>query len=343
MDSIIVIGASAGGVEALPAVVGGLPADFAGTVLIVMHIGDHPSSLPELLARQSVLPVAHACHGQTLLPGTILVAPPGRHLMIARCGPALQVELGDGPRENHARPAIDALFRSAAVAHGEGVTGVILTGYLDDGVAGLQAIKACGGWAIVQDPVEANVPDMPLNAIASVEIDLCLPLAAIAPALCEQTVALLQRVATTPVIPEPIALENLYASSNGDMAALRRIARPSPYSCPECGGALFTLNYLRNCRFRCHTGHSYTLLSLMQQQNAHIEVALWTVTRALQEKESLAEQLATEFAARSLQPDPGYAELARHARSDAATLRELLVRQRNDERAAQERMLPPAA
>ncbi|USX24872.1 chemotaxis protein CheB [Oxalobacteraceae bacterium OTU3CINTB1] len=326
MNGVVVIGASAGGVAALTEVLAGLPGDFPAPVLIVMHIGDHPSVLPAILSRSCALPVRHAAHGETLAPGMVLVAPPGRHLMVERDGDALRAVLVHGPRENHSRPAIDPLFRSAAIAYAGGAAGVILTGFLDDGVAGLAAIKTCGGTAIVQDPADASASDMPRNALEQVEVDRCLPLAGIAGALVEWAAGLPERVADGPAqAPEWLTVENRFASGGGEMKQLKRIATPSPYTCPECGGSLFSLNNAKSCRFRCHTGHSYTLLSLLREQEEAIEAALSKALRAVQEKESLAEQLAAEFSARSVAPEPGYAALAQQARAEAEALRALLT------------------
>lgn len=326
MNGVVVMGASVGGVAALTEILAGLPGDFPVPILIVMHVGDHPSALPALLARRCALPVRHAGDGEPLGPGMVLVAPPGRHLLVERDGGALRAVLTRGPRENHSRPAIDPLFRSAAVACAGAAAGVILTGYLDDGVAGLAAIKACGGTAIVQDPADAMAPDMPRHAIDQVAVDRCLPLAGIAGALVEWAAGLPERVADSGAeAPEWLTVENRFAAGGGEMNQLKRIGTPSPYTCPECGGSLFSLNNVQSCRFSCHTGHSYTLLGLLRQQEEAIEAALSTALRAVQEKESLAEQLAAEFSARSLEPEPGYATLAQQARAEAEALRALLT------------------
>lgn len=326
MKGVIVMGASAGGVAALSETLAGLPADFTVPILIVLHIGDHPSVLPALLARSCPLAVRHADHGEALGPGMVLVAPPGHHLLVERDGDTLRAMLTRGPRENHSRPAIDPLFRSAAIACPGAAAGVILTGYLDDGVAGLAAIKACGGTAIVQDPAEATAPDMPRYAIEQVAVDRCLPLAGIAGALVEWAAGLARRAdGGDAAVPEWLAVENRFASGGAGIKQLQRIATPSPYSCPECGGNLFSLNNAQSCRFRCHTGHSYTLLGLLREQQQAVEAAFATALRAVQEKESLAEQLAAEFSARSLGPEPGYAALAQQARAEAEALRALLA------------------
>jgi two-component system chemotaxis response regulator CheB len=330
VDSLIVIGASTGGVEALTKIVSGIPAGFPAAILVVMHIGEHRSVLPTVLGRHCALPVRHAQHGELVQPGIVLIAPPDRHMLVQRLGPELRIVLTRGPKENHSRPAIDTLFRSAAVACGPAAIGVILTGYLDDGTVGLQAIKRCGGTAIVQDPKDAMVPDMPGHALENTAVDRCMPLAEIAAGLVDKVSAnAAAPLAENAPVPDWVDIENNFALGAGDMQQLKKIARPSRYSCPECGGALFQLNTARPCRFRCHTGHSYTLLALVEEQDAVVEASLAAALRALQEKESLAEQLATEFLGRSTVPAPAYLALARQARADASVLRQLLARQQN--------------
>lgn len=176
MRNVIVIGASAGGVEALAKVVAVLPDGFPAAILIVMHVGAHPSILPALLGRASRLPVRHAIDNEPLRPATILVAPPDRHLLLKPDGHGARVQLSRGPKENHARPAVDPLFRSCAAVFGSKAIGVVLTGFLDDGTVGLKAIKSCGGIAVVQDPADAVAPDMPRNALANVAVDYRVPL-----------------------------------------------------------------------------------------------------------------------------------------------------------------------
>ncbi|WP_090189372.1 MULTISPECIES: chemotaxis protein CheB [unclassified Duganella] len=180
---VVVVGASTGGVEALRQLVAGLPSGFPAAVLIVMHIGTNNTILPSLLARTSILPVRQAREGDLVEAGRILVAPPDLHLSIRREGEAYRVVLARIAKENHTRPAIDPLFRSAAAVVGERAIGVILTGALDDGTAGLAAIKACGGLVVVQDPDEALAPDMPISAIDNVEVDHVVRLAEMPPLL----------------------------------------------------------------------------------------------------------------------------------------------------------------
>jgi len=168
---LVVVGASAGAVPVLLGLATQLPADFPAAVLIVLHVGAHHSVLPELLKDRGALRARHALDGQVLQPGAIEIAPPDEHMLVeGNC-----IRLRHGPKEHHARPAIDPLFRSAAQARGPRVIGVLLSGRLDDGTAGLRAIKQCGGRVVVQDPEDAQHPEMPRNALAHVEVDCCVP------------------------------------------------------------------------------------------------------------------------------------------------------------------------
>lgn len=183
MHRIVLIGASAGGVSALTRITAALPSDLAATVLIVLHVGARPSLLPALLQKRCPLPVRHAADCEPLLPGQVLIAPPDYHLTVENRDDGPRARLWHGPKENHARPAIDPLFRSAAAEFDGNVIAAILTGHLADGTAGLKAVKECGGYAIVQNPNEAYAPDMPASALAYVAVDRVLPIHDIGPAL----------------------------------------------------------------------------------------------------------------------------------------------------------------
>jgi two-component system chemotaxis response regulator CheB len=324
MRKVITIGTSAGGVDALATIVQTLPGDLDAAVLVVMHVGQHFSTLPALLSRHGRLPVRHATHGDVLRSGVVLVAPPDHHLLVTRVGAVPTVHLSRGPKENHSRPAIDPLFRSAAEHLREQVIGVVLTGYLDDGSAGLHAIKQCGGMAIVQDPNEAYAADMPRNALRAAQVDLTLALGKIGPKLAElvATAAPAQRAPSQ--VPGWLTMENNYFHQASDMHELQKHAAPSNFTCPDCGGALFQLKDQPYPRYRCHTGHAYSMAALLKQQNEAIESALWMAVRALQEKERLAEQLLIKARGDG---DPSaaanYAELAGAARHDARMLRDL--------------------
>src|SRR6185436_4933035 len=178
---VVVIGASSGGVEAVCTLLAGLPADFPWPILVAVHIGAGPSQLPAILSRCGPLPAVHPQAGTPLEPGHVYVAPPNHHLIVED----RRVQLTHGPRENRTRPAIDPLFRSASRGYRQGAIGIILSGELDDGTAGLFALKARGGVAIVQDPDEAFSASMPRHALEEVAVDYCLPVAHIAPLLVE--------------------------------------------------------------------------------------------------------------------------------------------------------------
>ena len=309
---LVVIGASMGGVEALLELAAALPADFAAPIAVVLHIGSHPSILPELLARAGPLRAVHATSGERLRPGTIYVAPPDHHMVLDDG----KVRLSRGPRENHARPAIDPLFRSAALAWGPRAIGVVLTGELDDGTAGLEAIKVCGGTTVVQDPGDAVASSMPASALAHVEIDHCVALSDCA--------SLLIRLASAPApaVPQgeqaPIALVREQAIFNGEasMDKLTEIAIPSQLTCPECGGSLSELKDSRPLRYRCHTGHGYTAKSLASAQAEQTDHALQASLRALKEREHLLLRLAT------VAKNIGDAEQARAGQQQAARVHE---------------------
>ncbi|OBV41387.1 chemotaxis protein CheB [Janthinobacterium psychrotolerans] len=211
MQPLIAIGASAGGMEALSTIFAALPADFPAAILVVTHVGARKSLLPALLAKTSALPVRHAQDREPIRPGRILLAPPDLHMLVSITAGQPMVELTRGPRENHTRPAIDPLFRSAAAALGPQVVGVILSGYLDDGTAGLQAIKACGGMALVQEPEDAVAPSMPDSALRNVAVDRRLPAAGIAPALLALVKDMAASVADRTEAPAWIAVENRFA------------------------------------------------------------------------------------------------------------------------------------
>jgi two-component system, chemotaxis family, protein-glutamate methylesterase/glutaminase len=286
---IVVIGASLGGVQALRELAHDLPAHFPASVLVVQHIGANPSTLPALLSSVGPNPASHAQDGELLKPGHIIVAPPDRHLLIS----AGKLKLSRGPKEHFSRPAVDTLFRSAAIECGPRVIGVVLTGTLDDGTAGLQAIKQCGGMAVVQDPTSAFASSMPASALRFVDVDFSLPLEQIA-----------KRLATlvtdnAPPRPEaPRALVHEQAPWTGTVNAmndLAEIASPSPLTCPECGGGLWEINQARPPRFRCHTGHGYSLQTLQHAMHGTTEALLWAAERALQADAAVSHRMAEEL------------------------------------------------
>ncbi len=317
---IIVVGASAGGVEALIQVVREFPVNFSASVFIVLHIpAQSPSLLAEILNRSTFIKVEQPVDYQRIERGRIYVASPDHHLLIE----SGFMRVVRGPRENRHRPAIDPLFRSAAVAYGSQVIGVVLTGSLDDGTAGLLAIKQRGGVAVVQDPTNALYPDMPKSALAHVNVDYCLPLAQIG-----LTLAQLAR--------EEIVQENIPSASE-DMKREVRIAEmetnplseneqvgsPSAYSCPECGGVLWELHDDELTRFRCRTGHAFSPDSALAEQTEKIEQALWVALKTLDENASLSRRMAKQ----ALQNGHGWLAERLNVRVQEAEQRAILLRQ----------------
>lgn len=287
----IVIGASAGGVQALLTLVASLPADLPAAVFIVLHLrADAPSLLPGILARESPLPVAHAVNGERIAPGRIYVAPPDQHLLLE----GQTIKLVHGPTENLHRPSIDTLFRSAARWAGPRVIGVILTGARDDGTVGMRAIKQRGGIAIVQDPSEATFPSMPTSVMQDIRVDYSLPLREIGPLLNELSRQSTEEEGDYPV-PEDVEIETRISGQEMDsgelVASVEKIGKVSKLTCPDCHGALWEIHDDQILRFRCHVGHAYSAESLSDGQSQRLEGALWSAVRALEEQSILARRI----------------------------------------------------
>jgi two-component system chemotaxis response regulator CheB len=286
---IIVMGASAGGVEALQRVVAGLPQNLPAAVFVVLHVtAEGTSALPAILARAGPLPANHAVNGEVVSYGRIYVAPADFH-MVLRGG---VVRVVHGPRENRSRPALDPLFRTAAVSYGERVIGVVLSGALDDGTAGLYAIKRQGGLAIVQDPGDALSSGMPRSALEYVQVDHLAPASEIGPLLSR-----LVREATPASIPPPSP--QMLAES--DMTTLepdtmerddKYLTEPSAFTCPECSGTLWEIVDGDLVRYRCRVGHSFSPDSMQVEQAQATERALWMALRSLEERAALSRKLA---------------------------------------------------
>ena len=286
---IIVIGTSAGGLDALKRLTGGLPPDLPAAVFVVQHLSPHmPSILPQALSRAGPLPAQHPTDQQAFEYGQIYVAPPGAHLLLERD----RIRLTAGPRENRHRPAIDPLFRSAAVAFGPRVIGVVLTGALSDGTAGLCAIKQRGGIAIVQDPREAFNPSMPENALASVGVDACLTLANMPDYLARMARQPAPPEQDYPVMPALQLEADADAQRPGADLVRRRLGTTSVYTCPECKGPLREINDGGQSRYRCQIGHAFSSEALMASQADAVDAAVWTALETLEQRAELAEQMA---------------------------------------------------
>jgi two-component system chemotaxis response regulator CheB len=287
---MVVIGTSAGGLEALQALFRALPEDLGAAVLVVIHRTENTASLlPEILARVTNIPVESPEDGDLIRRGRIYIAPQGVHMMVEHG----RIRLVRGPRENRHRPAIDPLFRSAATNFGPRVIGIILTGMLDDGTSGLMVVEAHGGVAVVQDPRTAMFPAMPQNALNRV------PDARVAN--LEEIPGVLKELAA-----EPIEVRGYGASLDDDAVKEARIAdadmkeienedRPgtaSEFACPECGGVLWEIEQGDLLRFRCRVGHAYTADHLQAAQRQAVEGALWAALRALEESLSMYKRLS---------------------------------------------------
>lgn len=285
LHDIVVIGASAGGLEVLKEILSHLPADLPASLFIVVHLGE-TSVLARILDKHSTLPVTEARSGELPAPGHVYVAVPGKHLMLHHD----HILLRRGPRENQARPAIDPLFRSAAATFGPRVIGLVLSGSLADGTAGLRAIKRCGGMALVQDPRDALVGAMPQSALRHVEVDEVLVGSDIAARLA---VLVRQPARAAPEVPLDIRLEAAIAAQElADMKIDDMLGKPSRFTCPECHGALWEIQDGPMLRYRCHVGHAYSSDAMLASQTEEIDRLLGTLLRSHQERAALAHRMS---------------------------------------------------
>lgn len=300
---VIVIGASAGGVEPLQEMVRRLPADLPAAILITVHIAPRMKSfLPEILTKAGRLPAEHARDGAAIENGRIYLAPPDHHLIIEHD----HVHLTCGPKEQHHRPCINVMFRSAALAYGERVIGVVLSGELDDGTAGLWEIERRNGITVVQNPEEAAFPSMPLSALREIEVDHTSSAAEMG--------ALLYRLSGD---GQPGTLERPHFDDEGEKVG----AQLTDLTCPECRGTIWEVQRGNSKDYRCRVGHTYSAKNMLAGHFAAQEKALYAAIVALEEGASLANRLADQF-------DPGFAERLRaeagERQNQAETIREVL-------------------
>src|SRR5262245_4144777 len=301
---IVVIGASAGGVETSKELVAGLPADLPAAVFLVIHIPpESKSTLPQILTRCGPLPATHPGDGDPFRKGRLYVAPPDHHLILE--GNVMRVRRG--PVHNGHRPAIDPLFRSAALHFGPRAIGVVLSGTLDDGTSGLRTIKRRGGLAVVQDPNTALFSGMPASALASVDVDHTAAAAAIGPLLGQ--LAHQETSADVPP-PEPRLLEE-QRKYLGHRTNMERIGKPSKYACPDCNGVLWEFDDEGIPQFACRVGHSYSPEALVADQESALESSLWAAVRALEESAELRQRIAERL------KGPAAAGMARRSRERA--------------------------
>lgn len=318
----IVIGGSTGAIDVLKGICAGLPADLPAAVLAVVHVGseghDH---LAPILGRDAALPAATATDGMPAEPGRIHVAPAGHHLLLM----GDTIRLDRGPRENLTRPAADPLFRSAAASRGSRVIGVVLSGMLNDGAAGLAAVKRCGGLAVVQNPADARAAEMPYGALLACEVDYRAPAAELGVLLAGLAG---QPAGPTTPAPADIGLEVAIALGQvSDTSSLLQIADPSVFSCPDCGGVLSEMKDKDPLRFRCQVGHAYTAAILDQVRQGAADEALMVALRIIEERVALSDRLAADACANGRHRSAAmFEERAREYRDHAALLRRSVLR-----------------
>jgi len=293
---MVVIGASAGGAAALSGLLAQLPGDLPAAVLVTCHLSPASHGLLPVLHNAGALAVKHGENGEPIRCGTVYLAPPDRHLMVS----AACIRITRGPRENRWRPAIDPLFRSAAVSFGPRVIGVVLTGMLDDGTAGLAAIKRCGGIAVVQDPLDAAHPEMPQSALDNVVVDHRAPMSQLG-SLIERLVA--QAPGPSPVIPLELERE-AEVSERGAPARLEDEPRSVGFICPECGGPLNAHEAGGLNHYRCMVGHGWSPGALLSNTSDALESTLWAAIRLFRQRANLLVSMAKR------QRDAGHERMA---------------------------------
>lgn len=316
---IVVIGTSAGGLEVLDRLIGQLPTDLPAAIFIVQHLATESSgsALLRVLGKYKAFACKLAENRERFEEGRIYIAPPDHHLLVKKS----MLLVTKGARENRYRPAIDPLFRSAAVTHGPSVIGIILTGMLDDGTAGLIAVKKCGGVTIVQDPREAAYPEMPQSAINNLKVEHCVPVAEMGRLLEKLTH---ERHGKEESIPKDIRTEALIAERVlSDVAQVNGLGKQVPYNCPNCGGVLWQIDNPDVERYRCHTGHSYTASALLTSQTEKIEETLWTSLRMFEERKNLLNNMAqTQIGQKGKE---SYAKRAKETDVHIERIREMLL------------------
>ena len=320
---IVVVGASAGGVEALIELARGLPPELPAAVLVVLHLpAAARSALPEILSRAGPLPAAHPVDGEAIRPGRIYVAPPNRHLLVE---PG-RLRLGDGPRENRVRPSADVLFRSAARAYGPRVVGVVLSGTDGDGTLGLEAIKLRGGTAVAQDPAEAAFPSMPSTAIERAGVDHVAAMVHI-PHLLARLVGGQPGAGgeEATMSPDDEAEMQRSLDANVPVTDQKRDGTASGLTCPDCHGSIWELAEGHLVGFECRVGHRYNPEAFLGAQAARVEDALWTAVNVLQERAATLRQFAARFSSGGGQLAAEYEAWAKDTDEQAAVIRRLIT------------------
>jgi two-component system, chemotaxis family, protein-glutamate methylesterase/glutaminase len=324
---IICIGASAGGFNALLEVVAQLPVNLNAAVVIVLHLAK--SSIGDVFAerikKNTKLPCRIAKHNEAIKMGNIYMAPPDCHMMVK---PG-KIVIGHGPPENRFRPSIDVLFRSVAASYAERSIGVILTGFLTDGTAGMWAIKQCGGQTIVQDPNEAEFPDMPLSVLETMEVDYSLLLSKLPATLVEITSKPFPPHVEPP--PELTAEATLSEKSATHLEEVGALGEHTVFACPDCGGGLWSVRNGRVKHYRCHIGHSYSEQDLVTKQLESIEQTLWVSVRMMEERRTLLLKLSKKNSEKGLKLLSGtYFEQIKSLETHIQKLKDLLFSVHHD-------------
>jgi two-component system chemotaxis response regulator CheB len=293
---IVCIGASAGGLNAVSELVSQFPLQLNAAVFVVLHLSK--SAIADILVTRLEKATSLSCevakNGVMIQPGHIYIAPPDVHLLVGDG----KIIIGHGPPENRFRPSIDVLFRSAAAHYGEKTIGIILTGFLNDGTVGMWSIKQSGGHTIVQDPNEAEYPDMPLSVLETMETDYCTQLKKIG----DVVLKIIEEAESKGILPPPaiIAESKLSEKSATTIEQVATIGEKTLFACPDCGGGLWQISNDRVKHYRCHIGHSYSETDMIVRQSQAIEQTLWVALRMMEERKILLKKTATENESKGL-------------------------------------------
>lgn len=289
IKNIIVIGASAGGFRAINQLVANIPNTLPTAIFVVMHLGKQ--SVPEIILQHLERNTKFTCkvptHGDPIQKGYLYIAPRDCHMLVTKG----TIHITKGPHENRWRPSIDVLFRSAAAAYDSRSIGIVLSGMMDDGTSGMSAIKRSGGVCIVQEPEEAEFPDMPKNVLNNVDVDYRVPVNDIGYILDD---LFAKPQGPMHEIPEDIRIEaEITQNMSSNINDMRKIADQSVFICPECGGGLWAVKNDKAHRYRCHTGHTYNEKLLVETQSEALEGSVWVCIRMLEERKLLLSSVAS--------------------------------------------------